>query len=276
MISDLPQDISAEDVRQLLRKTNPQDLTLLDVRQDWEYEEAHLPGAQLLPLAELEERVSEIARGKPLVIYCRSGKRSAAAASLLSGQGFQNVSNMLGGILAWTGAAAVGTPETGMQYLTGSEAPGDILALAYSMEHELGVFYQGLAQSSPSQELREVFAKLAGFEDKHKLVVYHLYKTLHPQSTGIEELASKATVKAMEGGRSTQDILAENQALVSAQAALEMAMGIEAQALDLYTRYAAQASDPASKQALFELAGEERGHLRALATMMDKIGKEKG
>jgi len=52
-------------------------------------------------------------------------------------------------------------------------------------------------------------------------------------------------------------------------------MGIEAQALDLYTRLAAVAVSPESAATLRELAGEERGHLRALATMMDRLGAEK-
>jgi rubrerythrin len=223
-------------------------------------------------LGELEDRTTEIPRDKPLLVYCRSGKRSAAAASLLSARGYKDVTNMLGGITAWSGASAVGPKDSGMRYWQGDETPERILALAFAMERELGAFYQELADNQANPELKATFARLAGFEDKHKLVVYHLYKTLFPQSAGIEDLADKATFKALEGGRSANEILADSQGLDSAQGALDMAMGIEAQALDLYMRYAETAADAKTRETLHELAKEERGHLRALATMMDRLG----
>ena len=267
-----PKDIGAEEARAMLSKTAPDALTVLDVRQGWEYEEFHLPGAKLVPLGEIEDRAAEIPRDKPLLVYCRSGKRSSAAASLLSAKGYRNVLNMQGGITAWTGAAAVGPPESGMQYWQGRETPEQILALAFAMERELGAFYQELADSAADPELKATFARLAGFEDKHKLVVYHLYKTLFPQSGGIEDLAAKATFKALEGGRSAKEIMGESQGFDSARDALDMAMGIEAQALDLYMRYAEAAADAQARQTLHELAKEERGHLKALATLMDRLG----
>ena len=268
----LPRDIDAEAAKGLLAKTQPKDITVLDVRQGWEYEEFHLPGAKLVPLGELEERSGEIPKDKPLLVYCHSGMRSAAAASLLSGMGRMDVMNMLGGVMAWKGATAVGAPETGMQYRRGDETPEEILALAFAMERELGAFYQGLAASAVDQELQFTFTRLAGFEDKHKLVVYHLYKSLFPHSASIEDLASKATAKVMEGGRSAQEVTAGTKGLESVRNALDMAMGIEAQALDLYTRYAAAASNAQTAETLLELAKEERGHLKALGTMMDKLG----
>lgn len=270
-----PKDIEADAARSLLSKTRPGDVTLLDVRQQWEYDEFHLPGATFLPLSELEARAQEVPRDKPVLVYCHSGRRSSAAASLLASTGHPDVNNILGGVMAWTGATAVGGPGTGMQHYRGDETPDEILAMAFAMERELGEFYQGLASSSPDAELAATFGKLAGFEDKHKLVVYHLYKRIHPHGTDIEELAAKATASVLEGGRSADEIMADAKPFESTRKALDMAMGIEAQALDLYSRLAASAVDPQSAGTLLELADEERGHLRALATLMDRLGTEK-
>lgn len=267
-----PQDVDVKSVRALIDQTIPGGLTLLDVRQPWEYEQFHLPGARLVPLGELEDRLEEIPKGGPLVVYCHSGKRSAAAASLLSGQGWPGVMNMRGGIMAWQGATAAGMPGSGMEYFTGKETREDILALAYAMEQGLGAFYQGLADTAANPELKAMFARLAGFEDKHKLVVYHLYKQLHPESTGVEDLAGKAAVSALEGGRDADEVLADTKELDSARRAVEMAMGIEAQAMDLYLRQAAVAESVEAINTLNELAKEERGHLRALAALMDRLG----
>jgi len=74
---------------------------LLDVREPWEYQEAHVPGAQLIPLGELEQRVNEVPRDRPILAICHSGQRSLAAAGYLQQLGYTSVSNVDGGTAAW-------------------------------------------------------------------------------------------------------------------------------------------------------------------------------
>ena len=74
---------------------------LLDVREPWEYREGHVPGAQLIPLAELEQRVNEVPRDRPILAICHSGQRSLAAAGFLLHLGYTSVSNVDGGTAAW-------------------------------------------------------------------------------------------------------------------------------------------------------------------------------
>jgi len=59
----------AEKVRQFLKEKNPDDYNLIDVRQPKEYEQNHLPGARLIPLGELQNRLSEIDPHKPTIVY---------------------------------------------------------------------------------------------------------------------------------------------------------------------------------------------------------------
>ena len=75
--------------------------TLLDVREIHEHRIAHLPGCVLIPSGELARRLNELDRTMPIVVYCRTGGRSARAATLLRRHGFAEVSNLNGGILAW-------------------------------------------------------------------------------------------------------------------------------------------------------------------------------
>ena len=58
-------------------------------------------GARLIPLGELGDRIGEVPHDRPVVVYCRSGKRSLAAAQSLAAAGIGPVSNLEGGILAW-------------------------------------------------------------------------------------------------------------------------------------------------------------------------------
>lgn len=74
---------------------------LLDVREPWEYQAGHVPGAQLIPLGELEQRVKEVPRDRPVLAICHSGQRSLAAAGYLQQLGYPSVSNVDGGTAAW-------------------------------------------------------------------------------------------------------------------------------------------------------------------------------
>jgi rhodanese-related sulfurtransferase len=97
-----PVEVSAFEVS--LRRERGEDLLLLDVRGADEFEKAHIEGATLIPVDELEARLSELEgeRGKPVVVHCHHGPRSTRAAKLLAQHGFERVESMTGGIEAWS------------------------------------------------------------------------------------------------------------------------------------------------------------------------------
>jgi rhodanese-related sulfurtransferase len=59
----------AEKIRQFMKEKNPEQYNLIDVRQPQEYESGHLPGAKLIPLGELKDRLSEVDPNKPTIVY---------------------------------------------------------------------------------------------------------------------------------------------------------------------------------------------------------------
>lgn len=61
--------MTAGEVRAFLRQRSPESYNLIDVRQPGEYEGGHLPGARLLPIAELADRLGELDRSKPTITY---------------------------------------------------------------------------------------------------------------------------------------------------------------------------------------------------------------
>ncbi len=71
------------------------------MREDWEFAEGHIPDALWIPLGEIPQRVNEIPKDKTVVAVCRSGNRSSRATAFLRQNGFDNVHNMLGGMIAW-------------------------------------------------------------------------------------------------------------------------------------------------------------------------------
>lgn len=77
------------------------DLQLVDVREPFEYQIANL-GGTLIPLGELPQRLAEIDRGREVVVHCKAGVRGQRAAEFLQQAGYPKVSNLSGGILAWS------------------------------------------------------------------------------------------------------------------------------------------------------------------------------
>jgi rhodanese-related sulfurtransferase len=95
------QDISPREF--LERRVAGNDMTLLDVREDWETALAPVPSAIVhIPMGQIADRLSELDPQRETVVICRSGGRSMQVAHFLSGRGFGSVSNLAGGILAWS------------------------------------------------------------------------------------------------------------------------------------------------------------------------------
>lgn len=91
--------ITVDQVHEIL--VNDEDYFIIDVRNKEEYNQGHLDGAFLIPLDEIKQRVAEIPRNKPVIVYCRTGIRSSEAANILIEGGFKAVYDMKGGIVEW-------------------------------------------------------------------------------------------------------------------------------------------------------------------------------
>ena len=79
---------------------------LIDVREPSEYAQGHAPGSTLIPLGQLERRLTELSahKDKPIALICRSGNRSGQAQEMLAKAGFTQAVNVKGGMNAWTQA----------------------------------------------------------------------------------------------------------------------------------------------------------------------------
>lgn len=91
------EDIGAEELKTRIKQN--ENLHIIDVREDWEYEEKNI-GAINIPLGSLPGRISEIAhlKNEELIVHCRSGARGSNAKKYLKQQGFSLVRNLLKGI----------------------------------------------------------------------------------------------------------------------------------------------------------------------------------
>ena len=91
--------ISANDLKAMLDRK--EDVSVLDVRRQKEWEAGHIEGAIHIFVGHLMEKLSQIPKEKPTVVHCSAGYRSGLAASLLLRAGYNEVYNVAGGIDAW-------------------------------------------------------------------------------------------------------------------------------------------------------------------------------
>lgn len=101
-------EVTVEDLKQKIDNNEP--FQLIDVRETFEYETSNLNGLNI-PLGGILIEADQIDRDKPVIVQCRSGKRSAAAIMQLEQvHGFDNLYNLKGGILAWAEAFDANMP----------------------------------------------------------------------------------------------------------------------------------------------------------------------
>ncbi len=93
-------DLSAAELARMIGREN---VLLLDVRETDEFRGEHIKGARHMALGTLAAKLGELESHKAdqILLYCRSGNRSASAASMLVKAGFPNVGHLAGGIIAW-------------------------------------------------------------------------------------------------------------------------------------------------------------------------------
>lgn len=95
----LPREVNVDEAYEL----REQGAFMLDVREVSEWNEGHMPGATLIPLGELPNRLNEVPQDQPIVVVCRSGNRSQTGRDTLLRAGFSAVTSMAGGMNDWKG-----------------------------------------------------------------------------------------------------------------------------------------------------------------------------
>ena len=102
-------EINVTQLKDMIEKN--EDFQLIDVRETWENDMANI-GGELIPMGEVATNVDKISRDKPVVVYCRSGRRSANIIVMLEQMHqFDNLYNLEGGILAWSDEIDPGIPK---------------------------------------------------------------------------------------------------------------------------------------------------------------------
>jgi rhodanese-related sulfurtransferase/rubrerythrin len=261
-------------VRALLKEKSLEELNLVDVRQLKEYEREHIPGAALVPLGELPGRLDEFDSAKPTIAYCAIGGRSRAAASIFLRAGFNEVYSMKGGIRAWKGPAAEGSPETGMAYFSEATSAEEIIALAWSLEEGMRRFYGAIEESVEEREVRVLYGELKEAEVAHQAALLDLFGTVTDKRPETGEdffrrvLPEDEVGEVVEGGLRLSEAIAWARRKPVAEV-LQFAITLEAQLYDLYWRFKGRLQEEKAKDTVRRIAEEEKKHLERLTRLLE-------
>ncbi len=191
---------------------------------------------------------------------------------MLAGKGFNKVYNLSGGIKAWNGQVAFGQEELGLALFSGNESPEETLVVAYSLEAGLHDFYVSMIPRVKNSDAKNLFEKLSEIEIRHQNAIFKEYLEITGKSVNRKEFEKTVIVEAVEGGLTSEEYANMFQPdWESTKDIVDIAMSIEAQALDLYLRVSNQSIDPKSKKVLLQIASEERTHLTLLGKLMEQI-----
>jgi rhodanese-related sulfurtransferase/rubrerythrin len=262
------ESLEPHELRDFISKRKTDEYILLDVRQPKEYEDDHLPGAKFIPIAQLGDRLDELDPKKPIIAYCAIGGRSSMAARFLASRGFKEIYNLKGGIKAWKGETVSGLVDFHLPFIEEYGTLNKMITLAYEMEDGLGKFYRKLESKTKDEEVRKLLNTLVHWEEKHKERVAALASQHGVSQESLMDVPEKAI---MEGGFDMDSFMEENDSFFqSSSGILEVAMMIEAHALDLYLRFADAVEDDETKQVLHTISQEEKTHLASLGQLMEK------
>lgn len=257
--------ITSTEAQEYCRATAIETYQLIDVRQPGEYQNGHIPGAKLAPLGELVSGQVELNKSKPVIVYCHSGGRSAAAAGWLVEQGFEKVLDIRGGFSSWNGLAAQGPVEMNLNLIKDSAEFPDAFSMAYTMEDGLQRFYLKLAPKMEDPKLAEILNRMASFEDHHK-------ENLKLKATNPDDLKIDEDNQLMEGGFYVDQLVEQVAGRIDSMEQLfSLSLAIEAQAYDFYTRLSGHSKNQEVKALFLEMADEEKGHLNLLSKEMDEL-----
>lgn len=265
-----------EDLQAFTRQLGEENFALVDVRQPQEYVAGHIPGARLLPLPELESRITELKDSPNVIFYCRSGVRSRVAANLAEERlGPEiRVVNMVGGFTAWEDKDLRGLPR--LRVFEAPKTLAEALARAMDLEKGTQLFYLSAAETAQSGApgLARTLRTLAAVEESHARVLHHRLQQEREKSgdsrkEGFEKIYAALPGDILEGGLPLEEALARAAGAGTAFCleVTDLALEIELSAYDLYRNLAAS-GDPGLKGIFLKLAEDELGHQRLLVRQL--------
>jgi rhodanese-related sulfurtransferase/rubrerythrin len=260
-------NLTSDELKKYINKHNEKDYVLIDVRQDFEYTKGHIPGANHIPLGDLESNLFGLPADRDMIFYCHSGGRSLAAADLASESEIsgKKIYNLLGGIMAWKGKKLKDLPR--VQIFDKTEKTDKILLTAMDLEKGAWRFYNYILNKFALKPFNDIIKNLLKEEKIHAQKVYFFWAKNEKSSLSFDELFTSLRGEILEGGENFNDIIqridqTEENPCINL---LELSLHIEYSAFDLYRTIAEKTADKRAKDVFLSIAQAEKAHMKTIA-----------
>lgn len=260
--------IFPENLAGFFSKHKEKDYVLLDVRLPQEYSHEHMPGAKLIPLSEFEGRLGEVDPDKDLILYCRSGKRSMAAALMARDSGMISgeIFNLQGGISAFTGKTLPDYPK--IHFFYNVDGVDKVLKKALAMEKGAHRFYLTFLDRIDDASLKKRIQRLADLEAAHAKVIFKQGKEVFEQD--FESVFQSVEDDIVEGGLDADawlNMMKDTDQKELCSYFLELALEVETMAYDMYRTLAEKDLPMDMRNTFYHLSEQEKSHIRVVAGM---------
>ena len=266
------ESLTAVEFDEYLKNHKEGEYLLIDVRQESEYELGHLPGAKLMPLAEVEARLFSLPAEQDLIFYCHNGGRSQWAASL-AGEGEisqKKVYHLMGGLLTHNGRIQPGYPK--IRVFERDKSIEHLLRTAMDLEKGAWRFYRHARNKLAEDPIHQTFEQISIAEKGHAKLIYRHLQKFETNPPAFDTLYDGLKGEVLEGGQSFQEACRHLDQLTdkSCPEILDLALAIEYEAYDLYRVMAEKTEHAEARETFLAIAQAEKGHMRALARSIEK------
>ena len=176
---------------------------------------------------------------------------------------------MEGGINAWNGLVAGGAYDEGLAYFSLATQPEELISLSFALEEGNRVFYEHISQDLKEEKAASIFRSMGQAEERHKETLRELHARVSGRSGDPLLPEGMQTGGWLEGGAPLQETLtwAKGKTL---QEILELAIAMEANALDRYIKMGRAVADERSREVFQALSHEEQKHLERMTSLLDR------
>jgi len=176
---------------------------------------------------------------------------------------------MEGGIEAWNGLVAGGAYEAGLSYFSPASRPEELISLSFALEEGNRVFYESISQDLKEEGAASIFRAMGQAEERHKETLRELHARVSGKGGDPAHPEGMEAGGFLEGGTPLRETLewAKGKTM---QEILELAIAMEANALDRYIKMGRAVADERSREVFLALSREEQKHLERMTSLLDR------
>jgi rubrerythrin len=264
--------LTPAEFKEFMRTHKEKNYLVIDVRQASEYADGHIPGAKLMPLAQVETRLFTLPSTRDLIFYCSNGGRSQWAASLAGEAAVckKTVYHLMGGIQAWEGKILSGYPK--VKIFDQNLSLEKLLATAMDLEKGAWRFYQYALDKFSGDPICRILEQVSIAEKAHATLIYRIWKKFQHNPPPFDRIYQSLAGEILEGGHNFAETCRHLDAVKKHDCAgvIDLAMTIEYSAFELYRTMAERCENSEAQSTLLSIAQAEKAHMRALTRAIDQ------